>query len=278
MSDVPRIKLNIRNAGATPEPEGKLSDKYRASIIVSSGKGGVGKTTIALLIAGKLLEKGYRVSIIDADVYGPNVPVMLGLKDVKLMVNEENMIIPLSYGKLDMISVGFLLDKEDTPVLWRGPMIHKLLSEFVNKVAWLGGDFLIVDTPPGTGDAILSLSKLVDLSGGIIVTTPQKASIADVSKMINTHNQVGIPILGLVANMAYVRCPKCGHEIPLGFEDRINELVDRYNVKVLSKLPLDLDMMQAADEGRLFDYIRGKEVGIEPLVEELERMVEAKVS
>ncbi len=256
-----------------PESTDNLSNRYRYILTVSSGKGGVGKTTITLLLVAELLRRGYRVSLIDADVYGPNVPVMLGLKDVKLRVNPEGMIVPLTMGKLDIISVGFLLDRDDTPILWRGPMLHKLLSEFVNRVAWLGGDFLVIDMPPGTGDALLSISKLLDVKGGIVVTIPQRPSTADVSKMINTHIQLGIELIGLVVNMAYLKCPSCGKEIPLGNEVYVRELIDRYNITYTSKLPMDLELMSAADEGKLLDFVRERGSYMEETVDRLESLV-----
>jgi len=224
-----------------------VGPKYKVKIAVVSGKGGVGKSTIATGLAVTLHRRGYKVALMDADVYGPNVPTLLGLSGTPEVKN--NKIIPLETNGMKVLSVSFFIDQSDTPLLWRGPLVHKLLEDFVEKVDWGEGDFLIIDTPPGTGDPHLSLTKLLDLTGAIIVTTPQTLALEDVSKTINAYKRFGVDILGLVVNASYVICPKCGEKIPLSDESSIEYFSQKYGLPILTELPLMRELTVMGGKG-----------------------------
>lgn len=223
------VKLGLRKTSP-------LEPKYKVKLAVVSGKGGVGKSTIATGLAVTLHKRGYKVALMDADVYGPNVPTLLGAKGKPEVRNEK--IIPLEVNGMKLLSVSFFIDESDTPLLWRGPLVHKLLEDFITKVDWGEGDFLIIDTPPGTGDPHLSLTKLLTLTGAIIVTTPQTLALEDVAKTINAYRRFGVDILGLVVNSSYVTCPKCGTKIPLSDESSIEFFSQKYGLPILTELPL----------------------------------------
>lgn len=182
----------------------------RSIVAVASGKGGVGKSTVAVNLALALAEQG-KVGLLDADVYGPSIPVMLGLEDAKPHVTEERRIVPLEAHGLKTVSMGFFVER-DRAVIWRGPMVTKLVVEFIRNVDWGNLDFLVLDLPPGTGDVQLTLSQQLLMTGGVIVTTPQDVALADVKRGVRMFEQVKVPVLGVVENMSGHVCRKCGHE------------------------------------------------------------------
>ncbi len=169
-------------------------------IAVGSGKGGVGKSTVAVNLALALSQDGAKVGLLDADIYGPSIPIMLGLQGQKPKFSESGTVIPLEAHGIKTMSIGFIAD-ETQAVIWRGPMIHKILDEFLSRVEWGALDYLIVDLPPGTGDAQLSLSQLIPLTGAVVVTTPQEVALADVKRAVEMFKKVQIPLLGVVENM-----------------------------------------------------------------------------
>src|SRR3954466_15037704 len=177
-------------------------------IAVGAGKGGVGKTTVAVNLAIALARCGGRVGIIDADIYGPNVPIMLGMKTQ--LTTDGKKIVPAEKYGLQVISMGFLTG-DDAPIIWRGPMLHGALQQFFREVAWANLDYLIIDLPPGTGDVALSLSQTVPVAGAILVTTPQQVSLADTRRAVAMYKKLNIPPLGIVENMSYFACTNCGH-------------------------------------------------------------------
>jgi ATP-binding protein involved in chromosome partitioning len=195
---------------------GKLAlrgiEKVDRFIAVASGKGGVGKTTVAVNLALALSKKGLRVGLLDADVYGPSIPVMLGLQARSM--GEAGMLVPPKRFGMEVMSVGFLIE-EDQPVIWRGPMVSKAITEFLGKVRWGELDYLVVDLPPGTGDPSITISRALPRAGVIIVTTPQAVALADVRKAVAMFRKLDKPILGVVENMAYFSCSHSDEKIPI---------------------------------------------------------------
>src|ERR1700722_17146452 len=187
----------------------QLGPGVKNVIAVGAGKGGVGKTTVAVNLAIALAKSGSRVGIIDADIYGPNVPIMLGMK-TQLTTDGQKIVPAEKYG-LQVISMGFLTS-DDAPIIWRGPMLHGALQQFFREVRWKELDYLVVDLPPGTGDIALSLSQTVPVAGAIVVTTPQQVSLADSRRAIAMYRKLNIPTLGIIENMSYYVCPSCSHQ------------------------------------------------------------------
>lgn len=215
-------------------------------IAVGSGKGGVGKTTVAVNLAVALRSLGYRVGLLDADVYGPNVPLMMGVNEPPYAV--ENRIQPIERYGVKIMSMGFL-NPGDKPLIWRGPMLHGVIQQFLRQVDWGALDFLIIDLPPGTGDVQLSLIQTAPLTGAIVVTTPSEVSLEDGRKAVNMFKQVRVPILGIVENMSYLVCPHCGEHVDVfskGGGARTAVLMD---VFFLGQLPLDPAVREGGDSG-----------------------------
>src|SRR6187402_316043 len=203
-----QMTARVRSASA-PETGKTPVPGVKNVIAVGAGKGGVGKTTVAVNLAIALAKFGGRVGIIDGDIYGPNVPIMLGMKTQ--LVTDGQKIVPAEKFGLQVISMGFLTG-DDAPIIWRGPMLHGALQQFFREVRWTNLDYLIVDMPPGTGDVALSLSQTVPVAGSIVVTTPQKVSLADSRRAVAMYKKLNIPPIGIIENMAYFACPNCHHE------------------------------------------------------------------
>ncbi len=223
--------------------------------IVMSGKGGVGKSTIAVNLAASLALQGKRVGLLDVDIHGPSVPTMLGLEGHRLEAAGERMLpaeLP-ALGGLKVMSIGFMLSARDAPVIWRGPMKNGIIKQFLAEVEWGDLDFLIVDCPPGTGDEPLSVIQLIgDADGAIIVTTPQEVSAIDVSKSINFCEQLGLPVTGILENMSGFMCPECKKISYIFKREGGKRLAERYGVSFLGSLPLDPAIAEAGDEGAPF--------------------------
>jgi len=197
-----------------PQPEGPQAIPGITSIIaVGSGKGGVGKTTLSVNLALALSRLGFKVGLLDADIYGPNVPLMLGASG-EPQLTPDNMIVPAERYGLKVISVGYL-NPGDKALVWRGPMLHGVIKQFLGQVAWGELDYLVIDLPPGTGDVVISLTQSVPLAGAVVVTTPSDVSLQDARKAIEMFHQVRVEILGIVENMSYFVCPHCNHEIDI---------------------------------------------------------------
>jgi ATP-binding protein involved in chromosome partitioning len=217
-------------------------------IAVGSGKGGVGKTTLAVNLALALAKLGHRVGLLDADVYGPNVPLMLGI-NAQPKVLPDNRIEPLDAHGLKVISVGFL-NPGDKPLIWRGPMLHSIIKQFLGSVVWGQLDYLVVDLPPGTGDVALSLIQTVPLTGAIVVSTPSDVSLQDARKAIEMFHQMKVDIVGMVENMSYFVCPHCQHEIDIFSRGGAEKTAKQFDVAFLGNIQLDPELRKAGDSGK----------------------------
>jgi ATP-binding protein involved in chromosome partitioning len=219
-----------------------------AIIAVGSGKGGVGKTTLAVNLAIVLSKLGHKVGLLDADVYGPNVPLMLGL-NAQPKVLGDNRIEPLEAHGLKVISVGFL-NPGDKPLIWRGPMLHSIIKQFLGSVVWGELDYLVVDLPPGTGDVALSLIQTVPLTGAIVVSTPSDVSLQDARKAIEMFRQMKVDLVGMVENMSYFVCPHCNHQTDIFSRGGAEKTAEQFRVSYLGEVQLDPDIRKASDSGR----------------------------
>jgi len=219
-------------------------------ILVLSNKGGVGKSSVAVNLAYSLNKKGFKVGILDADLHGPSVAAMLGFEGKKLQGNTEG-IIPMSVSSnLTAVSMASLIENSDAPLIWRGPLKMMALKQFLGEVKWGNIDYLIMDSPPGTGDEPLSICQLVpELEGGIIVTTPQKIALLDSRKCINFLKNLKIPVLGIIENMSGFKCPHCGNNIDLFKSGGGEKAAEEFKIPFLGKIPIDIDMVNSADEG-----------------------------
>ena len=218
-------------------------------IAVAAGKGGVGKSTVAVNLALALRGQGAKVGLLDADIYGPSIPTMLGEAESPPSTSTGKRIGPAVYFGMPVMSVGFFTER-DNAVVWRGPMIHKLLQQFLEDVDWGDLDYLVVDLPPGTGDAQLSLSQLIPITGAVIVATPQEIALIDVEKAVSMFKKVEVPILGVIENMSYYVCPNCGHHDEIFSRGGGQQLADALKVTFLGEIPLDTRVRYGGDIGR----------------------------
>jgi len=219
-----------------------------AIVAVGSGKGGVGKTTLAVNLALALAKLGHKVGLLDADVYGPNVPLMLGAS-AQPKVREDQRIDPLEVYGLKVISVGFL-NPGDKPLIWRGPMLHSIIRQFLGSVEWGELDYLVIDLPPGTGDVALSLIQTVPLTGAIVVSTPSDVALQDARKALEMFRQMKVDLVGMVENMSYFTCPHCHHEIDIFSRGGAEKTAKQFGVAFLGSIELDPDIRKAGDSGQ----------------------------
>ncbi len=218
-----------------------------AIIAVGSGKGGVGKTTLSVNLAIALSKMGYRTGLLDGDVYGPNVPLMLGTNEQPRVIG-EGQIAPINSHGLKVISVGFL-NPGDKPLIWRGPMLHSIIKQFLGSVQWGELDYLVIDLPPGTGDVALSLIQTVPLTGAIVVSTPSDVSLQDARKAIEMFRQMKVDIVGMVENMSYFTCPHCQHEIDIFSRGGVEKTSRQFDVAYLGHVELDPEIRKSGDGG-----------------------------
>jgi ATP-binding protein involved in chromosome partitioning len=215
-------------------------------IAVGAGKGGVGKTTVAVNLAIALSKAGSKVGLMDADIYGPNVPIMLGMKSQ--LTNDGQKILPAEKYGLQVISMGFLTT-DDAPIIWRGPMLHGALQQFFREVRWTDLDYLVVDLPPGTGDISLSLSQTVPVAGAIIVTTPQQVSLADSRRAAAMYRKLNIPPLGIIENMSYFVCTNCQHESDIFGHGGGEQMATELGIPFVGRIPIYQPIREGSDQG-----------------------------
>ena len=231
---------------ARPEQGKQPVEGVKNIIAVGAGKGGVGKTTVAVNLATALAARGSRVALIDGDMYGPNVPIMMGLKTS--LETDGQKIKPAERYGVQVVSMGFLTD-DDSPVIWRGPMLHGAIQQFFRDVRWTDVDYLIVDLPPGTGDVALSLSQSVPVAGAVVVTTPQSVALADTRRAVHMYRKLNIPVIGILENMSYFACPGCGHESDLFGRGGASDLASAMSVPFLGAIPLQERVRTGGDTG-----------------------------
>jgi ATP-binding protein involved in chromosome partitioning len=232
-------------AAANPPQENPLPG-VKHIIAVSSGKGGVGKSTVTVNMAVALKQEGFAVGIMDADIYGPNIPMMIGV--TKEPVKEGEKITPAEGQGVKVISMGFFVP-EDTPVVWRGPMVHSAIQQFFRDVVWGELDYLLIDLPPGTGDVPLTLSQLVPLTGAITVTTPQAVALSDVRKGMTMFKKVNVPLLGVIENMSHFVCGHCGERTEIFSHGGGEQAAKKFEVPFLGRIPLDPAIREGGDQG-----------------------------
>ncbi len=244
------IDIQARQQKQTPT-EGPKDNKnlpdIKYYIAVASGKGGVGKSTVAVNLALAISKKRDKVGLMDADIWGPSAPIMMGIND-KPIASGKNKILPIEKFGLKMMSIGFLVNEEDA-VIWRGPMVHGAVKQFVEDVEWKGTDYLVIDLPPGTGDAQLSLAQTAPLTGGVIVTTPQDVALIDVKRGILMFNKLNIPVLGIVENMSYLDIPGTDQRMDIFGHGGGKEMAKKFNVPFLGEIPIDPDIRIGGDTG-----------------------------
>jgi ATP-binding protein involved in chromosome partitioning len=247
---VPKVEFKVRKI----EPElGEKTGKVRLEgtrfiVAVASGKGGVGKSTVAANLAAALGRIGYKVGLLDADIYGPSVPMMFGTGDERPRTAGGQTFFPVERFGVKLISIGFFLN-DKAPVIWRGPMVMGAVRQFLKDTLWGTQDFLIVDLPPGTGDAQLTLAQLVAIDGAVIVTTPQDVALADALRAVRMFRQVHCPLLGVVENMSYFVCPDCGERDEIFGQGGGEKMAESEHMEVLARLPIFTEVREAGDAG-----------------------------
>ena len=242
------IEFTAKTAARPPAADKAKMPGVKNIIAVAAGKGGVGKSTVATNLAVALSAHGASVGIMDADVFGPSIPQMLGPPQVQATTTSGQKIVPATHHGLKVISIGFFVEK-DQAVVWRGPMVHRLLQQFIEDVEWGELDYLILDLPPGTGDVQLSLSQLIPITGAVIVTTPQEVAVIDVIKGIQMFGNVNVSVFGIVENMSTYRCPSCGHVDEIFSRGGGKRLAEQQNVDFLGALPIDTRIRFGGDSG-----------------------------
>jgi ATP-binding protein involved in chromosome partitioning len=239
------MSASVRTVAA-PEGGRAVVEGVKNVIAVGAGKGGVGKTTVAVNLAIALAKCGGRVGIIDGDIYGPNVPIMMGIKTQ--LTTDGKKIIPAEQYGIQVISMGFMT-ADESPVIWRGPMLHGAIQQFFREVRWNNLDYLIVDMPPGTGDVALSLSQTVPVAGSVVVTTPQQVSLADSRRAVRMYQKLNIPTLGIIENMSHYVCPNCNHEADIFGRGGGEQMAQQLGVAFIGRIPIYQPIREGSDSG-----------------------------
>jgi ATP-binding protein involved in chromosome partitioning len=243
------VDLGVNTLGRANNPQNPRLPGVKNIIVVAAGKGGVGKSTVATNLAAALKLDGASVGILDADVYGPSIPQMMGDPDVSSGGDDKGNITPAIHHGMPVISVGFFVEKGGA-VIWRGPMVGKLLQQFLEQVTWGELDYLVVDMPPGTGDAQLSMAQLIPITGAVMVTTPQEVSIIDVEKAIAMWRRVEVPVVGVVENMSGYVCTSCGHHDDIFSRGGGKTLAEREKIAFLGEVPINANIRGGGDAGK----------------------------
>ena len=276
LAGVDRVSVNMTAQVTARKHESKMVMAGVKNVIaVASGKGGVGKSTCAVNLASALRATGASVGLMDGDVYGPSIPMMLGIEQ-RPEITQEKKIIPIDHRGLKVVSMGLLSD-ENTPVIWRGPMVSQLIQQFLGGVEWGELDYLIVDMPPGTGDAQLTLCQQAPLAGAVIVTTPQAVSLIDARKGLKMFEKVKVPVLGIIENMSYFECGHCGERTEIFRHGGAREIAGELGVPFLGEIPLDPEVVLGGDEGQPI-VLRHPDSPVSKAYVEVARNVAARVS
>ncbi|MDY6935016.1 MAG: Mrp/NBP35 family ATP-binding protein [Spirochaetota bacterium] len=249
------VNANVNEREAEERRELKVNlEKIDHKIVVLSGKGGVGKSTVAVNLAISLSQKGFRVGLLDIDIHGPSIPKLLGLEEERLYADETGKLIPVVYGEsMKVISIGLLIGKGDDAVIWRGPLKYSAIKQFLKDVEWGELDYLIIDSPPGTGDEPLSVCQLIENpDGAIVVTTPQDLAIIDVRKSITFCNKLNMPVLGVIENMSGFVCPHCGSRADIFKSGGGRKMSEDMGVPFLGSIPVETDISEMGDSGKPF--------------------------
>lgn len=248
--DSAQVKVETHIAAHKAQAQVPGMSNVKNIIAVASGKGGVGKSTTAVNLALALAQEGATVGLLDADIYGPSQPQMLGLAGKQPESKDGQSLEPLEAHGIQAMSIGFLLEDVETPMVWRGPMVTQALEQLLRDTNWRDVDYLVIDMPPGTGDTQLTLSQKVPVTGAVVVTTPQDIALIDARKGLKMFEKVGIPILGIVENMAVYCCPNCGHVEHIFGEGGGEKMCEDYHVDLLGSMPLNRSIREQADTGR----------------------------
>lgn len=262
--EVSTIEVNLSTHVRPPQPMGTVGLTAKAVLAVGSGKGGVGKSTAALSLALALKRAGCAVGLLDADVYGPSVPHLTGVRGEVTKVGEK--IGPLDFDGMPIMSIGFMVPP-DQAVIWRGPMLHSAVTTFVRDVDWGDLDFLIIDMPPGTGDVALSLSQLLPITGTVVVCTPQEVALIDAIKAVAMFEKVKIPIVGLIENMSSFICPDNGKRYDIFGKGGAREYAEQANIPFLGEIPINIQLRERGDQAKMVDNFEDPNVG--PFLEKI---------
>lgn len=236
---------NVDSCGITNNPANKIKN----IIGVMSGKGGVGKSTMTAMIANQLRSKGYKVGILDADITGPSIPRLMNMGDSKAVSDGVNIIPVQSKNGIKVISLNLMLDDENSPVIWRGPMIGSVVKQFYTDVLWEELDYLLIDMPPGTGDVALTVMQSIPITGIVMISMPQNLVSMIVSKAINMTQQLNVPVIGIIENMSYIQCPGCMEKIKMFEDEDVSKFLSTNNLQLLGELPMSKEVIRLSTDG-----------------------------
>jgi ATP-binding protein involved in chromosome partitioning len=267
IEDVKKINVKIGKKNIVP--------RIKHIVGTTSGKGGVGKTTVSVNIALALAKLGQKVGILDTDVYGPNVPKMMGIEEeaIRLSQKEKDKMLPVEKEGIKVFSIGNLIPK-GTALIWRGPLIHKTIEQFLKDVTWGDLDFLVVDFPPGTGDAQLSMAQLTNVTSGIIVTTPQDVALMDAARAVDFFKKLKIPVFGVIENMSYFVCPHCGEKVDIFSHGGGKKLSIQLSLPFLGEIPIDIDIRTGSDEGKPIVVSKPDSLGAKAFMNVAKKIIE----